>query len=138
MNRPARVVIDTNVVVSASFDPASVPARAVYELLEEHVVLISSELGAEYAEVLARPELDRFVSREDRDKLRAKIAQAATLISNIPALRVCGDPDDDMLLSLAVAGGADCVITGDRDVLRLHPFRGVAILRPSEFLAQSP
>jgi predicted nucleic acid-binding protein len=47
---------------------------------------------------------------------------------------VCRDPDDDKLLEIAVAGNADCLVTGDQDLLILHPFQGVPIITPAAFL----
>ncbi|WP_459868116.1 putative toxin-antitoxin system toxin component, PIN family [Endothiovibrio diazotrophicus] len=50
----------------------------------------------------------------------------------------CRDPKDNKFLELAVAGGASALITGDQDLLALHPFRGIPILAPADFLAQYP
>lgn len=50
------------------------------------------------------------------------------------AVTVCRDPDDNKLLEMAVAGRADCLVTGDRDLLVLDPFEGIPILTPDGFL----
>jgi len=47
---------------------------------------------------------------------------------------VCRDPDDDKLLEIVIAGSADCLVTGDQDLLVLHPFQGIPILNPVGFL----
>ena len=47
----------------------------------------------------------------------------------------CRDPKDDKFLALAVNGQADFIVTGDRDLLVLNPFRGIAIVQPEEFLS---
>jgi len=49
-------------------------------------------------------------------------------------IRVCRDPRDDKFLELAVDGRADLILTGDSDLLTLHPFRGIAILTPAQYL----
>jgi len=49
----------------------------------------------------------------------------------VPELR---DPDDSIVLATAIAAQAQVIITGDQDLLELHPFRGVAILTPKQFL----
>jgi predicted nucleic acid-binding protein len=49
-------------------------------------------------------------------------------------VRACRDPKDDKFLELAVSGAACCVVTGDQDLLALHPFRSVSILTPAQFL----
>ncbi len=46
------------------------------------------------------------------------------------------DPKDNKFLELAVAGNADCIVTGDNDLLELHPFRNIRIITPKEFLTQ--
>jgi predicted nucleic acid-binding protein len=46
----------------------------------------------------------------------------------------CRDTTDDKFLELAVSGQASHIVSGDADLLVLHPFRGVAVLRPAEFL----
>ena len=48
----------------------------------------------------------------------------------------CRDPKDNKFLELAVAGKADCIVTGDKDLLELHPFRNIRIITPKEFLTQ--
>ena len=47
--------------------------------------------------------------------------------------QICRDPDDDAILGTAVAGNADCIVTGDSDLLVLERFQGVDIVSPSEF-----
>jgi uncharacterized protein len=47
----------------------------------------------------------------------------------------CLDPKDNMFLALALSGKADMIVTGDIDLLSLHPWRGIAILRPADYLA---
>lgn len=53
-------------------------------------------------------------------------------------LNACCDPKDNMVLELAVAGGANCILTGDADLLALHPFRDIPILTPRQFLDVHP
>jgi predicted nucleic acid-binding protein len=48
--------------------------------------------------------------------------------------QVCRDPDDDNILAAAVSGNCDCIITGDKDLLVLGRYEGVAIFRPRDFL----
>jgi predicted nucleic acid-binding protein len=48
---------------------------------------------------------------------------------------VCRDADDDMVIASAVAGGAVCIVTGDKDLLDLKEYQGIPILKPAEFSA---
>ena len=54
------------------------------------------------------------------------------------AITACRDPQDDKVLEIAVAGKADVIVTGDDDLLALHPFEGIPIVGPAEFLAMLP
>jgi putative PIN family toxin of toxin-antitoxin system len=55
------------------------------------------------------------------------------LVEPIERTAVCRDPKDDIFLSVALAGRADALVTGDSDLLSLGPFRGIPILTPAEF-----
>jgi uncharacterized protein len=50
-------------------------------------------------------------------------------------VKICRDPKDDRFLSLALSGNANCLVTGDEDLLVPHPFHGIAIITPQQFLA---
>jgi predicted nucleic acid-binding protein len=58
-----------------------------------------------------------------------------TLVDIAEEVRLCRDPKDDKFLELVVSGRASSMVTGDQDLLVLHPFRGVPILTPAQFLA---
>ncbi len=52
-------------------------------------------------------------------------------------VRVCCDPKDDKFLDVALAGDAQLIVTGDQDLLTLHPFHGVETLMPADFLQRT-
>jgi uncharacterized protein len=56
------------------------------------------------------------------------------LIDTTEPIAICRDPKDDKFLELAIDGNADYIVTGDADLLVLHPFRGIQILKPKDFL----
>ncbi len=84
--------------------------------------------------MLNYPKFAKYVQRAIRDAFQERVAQIAERV--VPAIRIVAsrDPGDDKLLELAVAGGADCLVSGDDDLLALHPFRGLKILTPRQFL----
>jgi putative PIN family toxin of toxin-antitoxin system len=84
--------------------------------------------------VAARPKFDRFVSRELRGEFVSALREKAELIVPTHTVIVCRDPKDDAFLSLAVSAEADAIITGDPDLLTLHPFEDIPILTPRQFL----
>ena len=60
------------------------------------------------------------------------------MVEIVDSIRICRDPKDDKILELAISGNADCIVTGDDDLLVLNPFREVAIVTPADFLQASP
>ena len=133
---PPRHVFDTNALVSALLFTGSVPGRAFFAALGRGVILVSDETAEELADVLGRSKFDRYVSAEDRGRFLAAFLRRAELIEVEQRVEVCRDPKDDKFLSLALAGGAGVIVSGDEDLLVLDPFRGARILRPQEFLAE--
>jgi putative PIN family toxin of toxin-antitoxin system len=89
---------------------------------------------SELAEVLSRSKFDSFVSRADRELFLAQIESAAEFVPIIQLVRACRDPKDDKFLEVALNGRADMIITGDADLLEMHPWRGLAILSPAGYL----
>ena len=57
----------------------------------------------------------------------ADLGVSAVQVELSGAVTVCRDPDDNKLLEIAVAGRADCLVTGDQDLLVLDPFRGIPV-----------
>jgi putative PIN family toxin of toxin-antitoxin system len=133
-----RIVVDTNVLISRLLQPQSVPAQAVRKARREGRLLVSEATMDELAEVLSRSKLDRYVSVEDRKQFLRQLGRRAALVSIIYCVRECRDPKDDKFLEVALNGRADVIITGDVDLLTMHPWRGVAILSPSDYLSRDP
>ncbi len=92
----------------------------------------SPALLAELREVLMRPELR--IKRHQTDELINLLMTRAKLVVPTTPLHACRDPKDDIVLQCAVAGRVNVIVTGDSDLLALHPFRSIAILAPSQFL----
>lgn len=133
MSHSRRWVIDTNVFVSAILFPQSSAARAVLKA-QSGVILASQATRLELMEVTQRERFDRYVPRQVREKLAAEFDKACRMVPIPFPIRVCRDPRDDKFIEVAVHGRADAIITGDRDLLELNPFRGIAILTPADYL----
>ena len=88
----------------------------------------------ELVEVLGRPKFDRYVSLEDRKHFLRLMGRISELGPIIHPVRACRDPKDDKFLELAVNGEASLIVTGDADLLSLHPFQQIAILTPADYL----
>jgi uncharacterized protein len=103
-------------------------------VLDNAVLLASRELLDEVESRLARPKFAKYLDEELRHRFVADLARVSIIVQIHGAIRACRDPDDDKLLEIAVAGGADCIVTGDQDLLVLNPFQGTPLLTPAEFL----
>jgi putative PIN family toxin of toxin-antitoxin system len=130
-----RIVLDTNVYVSRLLSERSVPGRAVAKAWREAIPLVSRPTVEELRAVLRRPKFDAYVRPETIDSYLAQIWSLSVHIFNPRPIHACRDPRDDKFLEVAVHGRADAIVTGDADLLALHPFRGIEIVSPADFLA---
>jgi uncharacterized protein len=131
-----RAVVDTNILVSAALKQRSLPNLALYQASQTCVLLKSIVTEAQFHEVIARSYIAPLIKRETRDWL-AQLMKSAELVSIVEHVTVCRDPTDDKFLELAVNGHADLILTGDKDLLVLNPFRGIPIVNPATFVSGS-
>ena len=129
-----RIVVDTSTLISRSLLPRSVPAAAVRKATATAQLLGCEATLAELADVLARPKFAPYVSIADRQQFIRVLGRIAEMVPITRIIRECRDPKDDKFLELAVNGRAHVIITGDKDLLALNPFRGIPILTPSQYL----
>jgi len=129
-----RFVFDTNVLVSALLLSDSVPGQALAGALDSGTLLISSDCVRELANVLGRDKFDRYIDRDERGRFLEALVRESELVDATERVHVCRDPEDNRILELAVNGDAGVIVTGDKDLLVLDPFRGVRIVTPAEFL----
>lgn len=132
----ARFVLDTNTLISAFIFRNSVPYKAVQKALKMGEVLLSLATLEELQSVLFRSKFDKYVSVETRRQLISDFISTAELVEITEKVIACRDPKDDKFLSLAVSGGATVIVSGDKDLLVLHPFRGIDIVKAADFLEE--
>jgi putative PIN family toxin of toxin-antitoxin system len=128
-----RVIVDTNVFISAALKENSPPETAVHLAAANHFLLKSAITEQELFITIARPRLAPLIQPHFQDWLHELIA-AAELVNITERIVACRDPRDDKFLELAVNGRADLIVTGDRDLLALNPFREIPIIRPADFV----
>ena len=121
-----RVVADANVVVSAALarSPQAPSVLTLDAALDGRLeLIISPQLLREIATVLARPRLRRYLSSEEALRFISDLAAQTTLVADQPdpPPAMCRDSDDDYLVALATATGADAIVTGDLDLLAVDP-----------------
>jgi putative PIN family toxin of toxin-antitoxin system len=138
-----RAVVDTNVWVSALLNPAGQPAAIRLALARERFTLVTSEpLLTELAKVLARPRFARRygVKGTDIGELVALLRERAEIAPVAGTVRLCRDPDDDVVIETALNGHADALVTRDDDLKGVAELaallreRGVAVLTVRRFL----
>lgn len=128
-----RVVVDTNVLISAALSSGSPPARWVRHVLLQGHLLFSDATFAELHTRLWRPKFDRYLSIEDRKRLLHDFGAAGIWVdvpASLASRHFSRDADDDKFLQLALAGQAALVVSGDRDLLDLEQVEGIAVVTP--------
>ncbi|MBS0017467.1 MAG: putative toxin-antitoxin system toxin component, PIN family [Arthrospira sp. SH-MAG29] len=129
-----RFVIDTNVLISALLWKSSVPFRAIALAEKQGIILYSEATLKELERVLNRSKFDKYLSQEERQVFLLKFIGASQLVNITEKISVCRDEKDNKFLELAVSGNANLILTGDLDLLMLHPFQSIEILTPEQFI----
>ncbi len=129
-----KIVIDTNVIISAILFNNSAPAKAVNLANQKGLILLSDTIFQEMQKTLSRPKFDRYLSFESRRQILSKLLLGSELVEITETITICRDPKDNQFLELAVSGQANFIITGDQDLLVLNPFQGIKIITVNEFL----
>ena len=110
-----RVVLDTNILVSALITKGTPPDQLYQAWLRSEVELVTSTAQIdEVTDVLARPGLRRYVDPNEAAQMVAAIHQRATVLGDVPITKRSPDPKDDPILAAALAGKAELIVSGDK------------------------
>ncbi len=131
---PKYFVFDTNALISAQLKEGSVSTQAFDKAVATGTLVCTSAILEEFATRFIRNKFKKYMPDEDRAEAIARVKRTCLFIEPEVEIKACRDPDDDKFLSVAVAVGATCIITGDGKLQELHPFRGIPILSPADFL----
>jgi putative PIN family toxin of toxin-antitoxin system len=112
------------------------PAQAIDKAVTNAQLVATMETLRELIEKRYSPKCDRYVGGERRDALLERVASLVEIIDVLQPTRASRDPKHDKFLEAAVNGRADVIATGDKDLLDLNPFRGIAIVTPADYLAR--
>ena len=134
-----RVVIDANVIISALLSRNGVPGKLLTLLIEEkHVFLISGKTMAELRRILNYPKIRKFSKLSDNEieQFVSSIEILAEEVdtSFIPSGLECRDPEDVEYLAVATLGHAECIVSGDKDLLTLDAVEGIPVVAPAVML----
>lgn len=125
-----RIVFDTNVLLAA-FITHGASAEVFDHCLAQHAIISSSFILEEVEDKL----LNKFQFPDDKVEDLVRFLTLETEMVQIAALpnQVCRDADDDMILATALAGAAECILSGDKDLLDLKSYEGIPILKVADF-----
>jgi putative PIN family toxin of toxin-antitoxin system len=133
-----RAVVDTNILIRALIKPQGTVGPILSRLRNgEYTPVYSVPILDELIEKLALPRIRHKYHLEEAqiEALVALIALRGELVIPGRKVKACRDPDDDMFIEAALAGGAKYVVTGDKDLLTLKRFEAVRFVTPRVFLA---
>ena len=133
MRTKFRVVVDTNVLISAVAFVGSIPQRALKKALLEGVLIFTKETSQEWKEVLHRPKFDRYIDKGSRIAFFFEVMTTAMMVDPKPCSYQCRDNKDQIFLEAYEGGYADYLMSGDEDLLVLKS-KSLNILTPQEFL----
>jgi len=132
-NKVSRIILDTNLWIS--FLITKDFSKLDKLLFERDTILVfSKELLDEFIEVAKRPKFRRYFSQEDIENLLETIDEFADFVIVYAEVTICRDIKDNFLLSLAIDGNANFLITGDKDLLGLKKFGETEIMTITQFL----
>jgi putative PIN family toxin of toxin-antitoxin system len=128
-----RLVLDTNVLVSAILSPNSISVKVLNWGEDNGTILYSTDTLTEILSVLKRSKFVKYIDSEDIDGLTIRIKTAWIFIEILTQVKLCRDTKDDKFIDLALNGNASHLITGDTDLLVLHPIQNISIINPRTF-----
>jgi len=117
MKDELRFVFDTNVLISATLFKGSVPRQALDSARRIGKVIMSWPTMAELQEVLGRKRFDKYISEDERMLFLEVLALDVVPIEISETVTDCRDSKDNKFLEVAVNGDADCIVSGDGDLL---------------------
>ena len=132
-----RAVVDTNILVRAVIKPQGTVGAVLSRLRDgTYTFLYAESTLAELVNVLNQPRIQRkyHISAEDILVVVSLILLRGEAVRPDRQITVCRDLKDNKFLEVAVAGEADVLVSGDKDLLVLDPFEGIPIVEPWRFL----
>ena len=128
-----RIILDTNLWISflITKDISKLDNRI---FTGETILIFSQELLNEFITVVSRPKFKKYFSQEDIIEILDIIDQQAEFVEVRNDIKKCRDEKDNFLLSLAVDGNADFLITGDEDLLELKEIEKTQIVTINQYL----
>ncbi len=130
-----RIVLDSNVILSAALFKGSTPRQALDKASITGQILMSNEILEELQDIFNRPKFDKYSSKQLRNEFLNDFLAIVENVQIVQKIAACRDRKDDKFLELAVNGKANYIITGDQDLLVLNLFQDIVIISVSDYLS---
>lgn len=129
-----KIVFDSNVFISAFVIPGSQAERAILKIIEENSsLIISKEIISEVLRILSS-KFNR--EKEALSRTALYLTDVAHIVKTTRKIKILKDDPDNRILECAVAGNAEFIVTGDKEMLRLKEFEEIKIISLKQFLEQ--
>jgi putative PIN family toxin of toxin-antitoxin system len=132
-SKPAYIVIDTNVLISAGLLPHSKSAQVLAIAVERFVIAQNEATWHELETRIARQKFDRYFEKDGRLKHLIQVAQSIKRFESIAQIQYSRDQTDNKFLELAIDSQSSIIISGDPDLKNIQVYEGIEILSPSIF-----
>jgi putative PIN family toxin of toxin-antitoxin system len=123
-----KLVIDTNLLLSAALSAQGAPAKLVLCALARHRLVFSQTTFDELRTRIYRPKFDRYISLDDRERLLRDFNACAIWVEAGEPGLFCRDRDDDHFIEAALKSKADYLVSGDKDLLEAPPVQGLRVV----------
>lgn len=132
-NSQMRLVLDTNVLISTILAPKSIPAKVLNWDEDNSSILYSTDTLAELLSVLGRSKFAKYIQPDEIQGLSMRIKATWFYVAILKEVKLCRDAKDNQFIELALNGEASHIITGDTDLLILHPIQNISVINPRTF-----
>lgn len=129
-----RIILDTNVIISGVLFKGAAIRSLLLSAMNDYQLVFSQSTWDELSSVLQRDTFEKHMPLGARLRVLAELACRVEMIESTRTVNDCRDPKDNKFLSLALDAQAVSIVTGDQDLLVLHPYQGIAIHTPGNFL----
>jgi len=129
-----RLILDTNVIISGVLLKGEAIRSLLIYLLNEYQLVFSQTTWDELASVFQRDAFEKMMPLGARLRVLAELASKVEVVESTSIVTDCRDPKDNKFLSLAIDANAIAIVTGDKDLKVLHPYKGIAIQSPADFM----
>lgn len=132
-SKPAYIVIDTNVLISAGLLPNSKSAQVLAIAVEQFVIAQNDSTWHELETRIARQKFDRYFEKDGRLKHLIQIAQSIKRFESFAKIKLSAHETDNKFIELAIDSQSSIIISGDPDLKNIQVYAGIEILSPSIF-----